>query len=91
MVVVDFFLFSMLVSLLLIAGEVCKSPTKDCDKACHVSRSLLGDIPFLGNIEDTIKDIFTQMFSGPFKYITTGILIAIALAIVVPLFLKMMK
>ena len=73
--------------------EVCQSPTKDCDKfcdkACHVSRSLLNDIPFLGNITDTITDIFTQMFSGPMKYITTGILIAVALAIVVPLFLKM--
>lgn len=74
------------------ADEVCKSPTKDCDKfcdnACHVSRSILGDIPFLGNIEDTMKDLFTQMFSGTFKYITIGIIIAIAMALVIPLLMK---
>jgi hypothetical protein len=75
------------------ADEVCKSPTKDCDKfcdnACHVSRSLLGDIPFLGNIEDTMKDLFTQMFSGTLKYITIGIIIVIAMALVIPLLMKL--
>jgi len=75
------------------ADEVCKSPTKDCDKfcdnACHVSRSILGDIPFLGNIEDTMKDLFTQMFSGTLKYITIGIIIVIAMALVIPLLMKL--
>ena len=77
------------------ADEVCQSPTKDCDKfcddKCHVSRDLLRDIPFLGNIEDTMKDLFTQMFSGTLKYVTIGILIAISLAIVVPILMKFLK
>jgi hypothetical protein len=56
------------------ADEVCKSPEKDCDKfcdrACHISRSLLGDVPFLGNVTDTIEDLFNQFFGKFGKYVS---------------------
>jgi len=54
--------------------EVCKSPEKDCDKfcdkVCRVSRSLLGDVPFLGNVTDTIEDLFNQFFGKFGKYVS---------------------
>lgn len=83
------------------ADEVCKSPEKDCDKfcddACHVSRSLLNDIPFMGNIEDTITDALSQIFGDYAQYIGTFLTIVIVIMIVAGLvwgfskFTKMFK
>ena len=67
--------------------EVCQSPTKDCDvfcdKACHINRSLLGDIPFMSTIVDTLKDIFNSIFGK----IGIAILVALLVLFIVSKFL----
>jgi len=76
------------------ADEVCKSPEKDCDKfcdrACHISRSLLGDVPFLGNVTDTIEDLFNQFFGKFGKYVSYFLYFCIV-AFIIFLIFKLFK